>query len=237
MVALMIHCNQTITYERLEPKIANSFQVAAKKLEKIEKDWKGRNVIPVITTGGIYENWKWAEWTLGFLFGMELMVYEVSGTNKLLAYARDNIATNMEVYTTHIGSHDHGFLNVSSFGHLLRLIKENYLDCSNWEQKYYEYALKVSGAIQASRWTEIPGNLGYIYSYHGPHSLFVDEMRTLRSLAIAHILGHILIGEQDQRIDLLTRLLRHALTTSLYNVVIDKTLSIQKILILPMPVL
>ena len=40
----------------------------------------------------------------------------------------------------------------------------------------------------------------------------------MRALAVAHRLGHVLMGERDRRISLLGRLLRHAETTARYNV-------------------
>jgi unsaturated chondroitin disaccharide hydrolase len=74
-------------------------------------------------------------------------------------------------------------------------------------------ALKISGAVQAARWTPTAGG-GFIYSFNGPHSLFIDTMRSLRSLAIAHQLGHVLMGERDARFSLLDRLKTHARTTA-----------------------
>jgi hypothetical protein len=43
-------------------------------------------------------------------------------------------------------------------------------------------------------------------------------MRSLRSLAVAHQLGQVLMGERDQRISLLQRLLEHAETTARYSI-------------------
>jgi hypothetical protein len=59
---------------------------------------------------------------------------------------------------------------------------------------------------------------GYIYSFNGPHSLFADTIRSLRSLAVAHRLGHVLLGENDVRISMLERLIHHARTTARYSV-------------------
>jgi hypothetical protein len=87
-----------------------------------------------------------------------------------------------------------------------------------WEKEFYELALKVSGAIQAARWTDLGGDQGYIYSFNGPHSLFADTIRSLRSLAVAYQLGHVLMGERDRKISLLARLIRHAESTARYNV-------------------
>jgi len=86
------------------------------------------------------------------------------------------------------------------------------------EKDLYELALKVSGAVQAARWTKLADGTGFIYSFNGPHSLFVDTIRSCRSLAIAHQLGHVLMGEQDERISLLQRCVEHGLNTARYSV-------------------
>ena len=125
--------------------------------------------------------------------------------------------TRMAPHLTHVGVHDHGFNNVSTYGALWRLAREARIDAGDWEVRTYELALRVSGAIQARRWTRLPGG-GFIYSFNGAHSLFVDTIRSLRAVALAHRLGHRLIEEQDAQIDLLTRLLQHARATARYNV-------------------
>jgi hypothetical protein len=43
-------------------------------------------------------------------------------------------------------------------------------------------------------------------------------MRTIRALAVSHRLGHVLMGENDQRISLLDRLIQHAAATAKYSV-------------------
>ena len=124
----------------------------------------------------------------------------------------------MASHLTHVGVHDHGFNNVSTYGNLLRLMREGRLPDEPWERRFYELALKVSGAVQAARWTRLGPDLGYICSFNGPHSLFADTIRSLRALAVAHQLGHVLMGEGDRPISLLGRLLQHAETTARFNV-------------------
>jgi len=46
----------------------------------------------------------------------------------------------------------------------------------------------------------------------------VDTIRSLRALAVSHKLGHVLMGENDQKISLLDRLIDHARATAELNV-------------------
>ena len=123
----------------------------------------------------------------------------------------------MAPHLTHVGVHDHGFNNVSTYGALWRLAREGRFEASEWEQRFYALALAVSGAVQARRWTRLPQG-GFIHSFNGPHSLFVDTIRSLRALAVAHLLGHRLVEEQDAAVSLLERLVQHARATADYNV-------------------
>jgi hypothetical protein len=123
----------------------------------------------------------------------------------------------MAPHLTHVGVHDHGFNNVSTYGGLWRLIVEGRIDATIWERRFYELALAVSGAVQARRWTVVPGG-GFIHSFNGAHSLFVDTVRSLRALALAHRLGHRLSEEQDRQVNLLERLIQHARATADYSV-------------------
>src|SRR5690606_10953609 len=67
------------------------------------------------------------------------------------------------------------------------------------------------------RWTKIQGG-GFIYSFNGPQSLFVDTVRSCRILLASHALGHVLQGENDVRINLLERAVHHLLSTATYSV-------------------
>jgi hypothetical protein len=124
----------------------------------------------------------------------------------------------MASHVSHVGVHDHGFNNVSTYGNLRQLILKGRAAAAEPDLDMCTLALKVSGAIQAARWTRIAGDGGYIYSFNGPHSLFIDTIRSLRSLAIGYQLGHALMGEGDRPISLLDRLVRHATTTARFNV-------------------
>jgi hypothetical protein len=100
---------------------------------------------------------------------------------------------------------------------LWRLAREGRFRADAWELRFYELALKASGAVQAGRWTPLPDG-GFIHSFNGAHSLFVDTLRTLRALVLSHVLGHRLLEEQDATINLLDRAVQHAQATAKYSI-------------------
>ena len=119
----------------------------------------------------------------------------------------------MAAHVSHTGVHDHGFNNISTYGNLLRLMRAGKLQYDEHEKNFYELALKISGAVQASRWTPLKAG-GFIHSFNGPHSLFVDTIRSCRSLVVSHLLGHSLQAENDVRINLLHRAIQHIKATA-----------------------
>jgi hypothetical protein len=201
---------------------ARLFELVARKVRLIDRTWDVSRGAPVFTVGGRYTSRGWTEWTQGFQFGCQVLAFEVTGDPGLLEMARRNTRLFMAPHVTHVGVHDHGFNNLSTYGQLRRLMREGRIPHDEWELGFYELALKASGAVQAARWAEARDDsgpaLGYVYSFNGPHSLFIDTMRTLRILGVAHQLGHYLAGENDRRFNLLGRSIAHALTTAKYLV-------------------
>ena len=215
---MAIKIDQTLTPKQLLPKIERVFELSAQKIRSIEKSWKRSAGTPVFTVKGKYTSRGWTEWTQGFQFGSALLQFDAAGDEQFLEIGRTKTIELMASHVSHIGVHDHGFNNVSTYGNLLRLMRERKIPQNDREQDFYELALKVSGAVQAARWTKLADGTGFIHSFNGGHSLFVDTIRSCRSLGVAHQLGHILMGEQDQKISLLQRLIEHALNTARYSI-------------------
>lgn len=214
----MIQIDHSLTAGRLRRGAERLFEVSAGKIREIERTWNPRRGTPVFTVEGKYTSRGWTEWTQGFQFGSALLQYDATGEKEFLEIGRRKTLEVMATHVSHIGVHDHGFNNVSTYGNLLRLIREKRIPFDPWEKSFCELALKLSGAIQAARWSAIQNGKGYIYSFNGPHSLFSDTIRSLRALALGHQLGHVLMGEMDRRISLLERLIHHADTTARYNI-------------------
>jgi unsaturated chondroitin disaccharide hydrolase len=214
----MLRIDSDLTPRALGPAIRRLFERSGEKIERLEKRWDPAEGTPVFTVRGAYTSRGWTEWTQGFQFGSAILQFDATGDESFLEIGRTAAVRRMASHLTHTGVHDHGFNNVSTYGGLLRLMREGRIPHEPWERGFYELALKVSGAVQAARWTRLSPDLGYVYSFNGPHSLFADTIRSMRSLALAHQLGHVLMGEGDRKVPLLLRLLQHAEATARYNV-------------------
>jgi len=208
----------SLTPQDLTAKIPRFWAISADKIDLIEEQFDRLLWSPVYTAAGKYTTRGWTEWTEGFLYGSALLQFDATDEDRFLELGRERTVRHMARHVSHIGVHDHGFNNVSTFGNLLRLMREGRIAHDPWEERYYELALMASGAVQAARWAVTASGSGYIYSFNGPHSLFADTIRSLRSLAVAFFLGHTLMGENDRRISLLDRLVQHAATSARYVV-------------------
>ncbi len=194
------------------------FAVAGPKIRRLNKTWDPAKGSPVITRAGKYASRGWTEWTQGFQFGCQILQFDAAGGTSFFEMGRENTLRYMAPHVSHIGVHDHGFNNVSTYGNLRRLAREGRTKDSADAIRFYEMALKVSGAVQAARWTTTNDGEGFIHSFNGPHSLFSDTIRSCRALVLAHQLGHCLMAENDRKISLLGRAIEHAIATARYNV-------------------
>jgi len=215
-----------ISLNSLGTLIDRLFEIAARKVVQLDQAWDPARGTPVFTVEGKYTSRGWTEWTQGFQYGSALLIFDATDDRALFELGRARTAQRMATHITHIGVHDHGFNNLSTYGQLRRLMLEGRVPHNDGELAFYELAIKASGAVQAARWSgtaptgsPLSANapaLGYIYSFNGPHSLFVDTMRTTRILGVAWQLGHKLMHENDRSADLLKRSVLHGLTTNQY---------------------
>ncbi len=213
----MITINEGLAPKDFSNKLERFWQLSREKINTIEKEYDETKGSPVFTIEGKYTTRGWTEWTQGFQYGSAILQFDITGEKKLLDTARNKTVTKMAPHISHLGVHDHGFNNVSTYGNLLRLMKEGKTTFNEWEKNFYELALKISGAVQASRWTPIK-NGGFIHSFNGPHSLFVDTIRSIRVVSISYAMGHVFQGEGDTKISLLERALQHLRATATWSI-------------------
>lgn len=213
----MININQAISVADLKAKINSFWVLSGNKILSIESEYAFSKGTPVFTEKGKYTTRGWTEWTQGFQYGSAILQFDATCDEQFLEIGRKNTIDKMARHISHIGVHDHGFNNVSTYGNLLRLMHEGKIEKNENEKNFYELALKISGAVQASRWTSIK-SCGYMHSFNGAHSLFVDTIRSCRSLVVSHLLGHVLQAENDVKINLLERAMQHIKATADYSV-------------------
>src|SRR5687767_15800226 len=196
--------NASLSPSKLQKKTARVFELAGQKIRAIDAAWDPANGTPVFTIKGKYTSRGWTEWTQGFQFGMAFLHFDATGDEAMLTLGREKTLKYMASHVSHVGVHDHGFNNISTYGNLRRLILEGKITRDQGELDYTEIALKASGAVQAARYVKTaykqpwsptnPGSStapgvspsGYVYSFNGPQSLFADTIRSMRSLVVAH---------------------------------------------------
>lgn len=213
----MLDTQKELTLSEISKYLPDFWTLSGKKIQLIEQEYDQSQGSPVFTVRGKYTTRGWTEWTQGFQFGSAILQFDATGDEAFLEMGREATRKYMAPHVGHFGVHDHGFNNVSTYGNLLRLMKEGKIQQNDWEQEFYEMALKLSGAVQARRWTHTKDG-GYIHSFNGPHSLFVDTIRTCRALVVSHQLGHAIWEENDRKVNLLERCLLHAEATANYSV-------------------
>lgn len=207
-----------LRFADLQPLVERFAELAKGKVRRLEAAWNVEDGAPVFTRQGRYATKGWTDWTRGFQYGSQLLVFDLTDDEEFYELGRRNTLGHMARHVTHIGVHDHGFNILSTYGNLRRLLREERVIETRDALELYDLAIKASGAVQAARWTTLHDGTGFIHSFNGPHSLFSDTIRSCRSLVLAHQLGHVLAGENDRAIDLLGRALDHAANTARYNV-------------------
>ena len=212
-----MNIDTTLTPASLKPALDRFWNISGQKIKLIEAEYDTAQGSPVFTVGGKYTTRGWTEWTQGFQFGSAILQFDATGEESFLRYGREQTLAVMAPHITHKGVHDHGFNNVSTYGNLRRLMREGKIPQNDWEMNFYDMALKASGAVQAMRWSPNAKG-GYLYSFNGPHSLFVDTIRTIRAVEMSWLLGHSLLTDNDAPINLLERALNHARSTAAYNI-------------------
>jgi hypothetical protein len=214
----MLKIDPQLTPADLRSSPAEFWELSGQKIRLIDKEYDTAKGSPVFTVAGKYTTRGWTEWTQGFQFGSAALQFDATGETWHHEYALRNTLELMAPHVSHFGVHDHGFNNVSTYGNLLRLMREGKAPLDEWQVRFHQLALKLTGAAQARRWTRIHGGGGFIYSFNGPHSLFVDTIRSCRALGVSWLLGHKAMDEGDIETDMLGRLIDHGRATAKFSV-------------------
>src|SRR3954454_153115 len=133
----MMRLGEERTPRDLLPSIERLFELSARKIQSLEQTWGSADGAPVFTVKGRYQARGWTEWTQGFQFGSALLQFDATGDRTFLELGRTRTLERMAAHLTHVGVHDHGFNNVSTYGTLWRLAREGRIDATAWELHFY----------------------------------------------------------------------------------------------------
>src|ERR1043166_152822 len=139
---MAIKIDNRLTARKLLPKLERVFELSAQKIVSIEKSWTRQKGTPVFTVKGKYTSRGWTEWTQGFQYGSALLQFAAMGDDLVLEIGARGTLERLAPDVSHIGGHDHGFNNVSTYGNLLRLMHEGKIPHNAGEKNFYELALK-----------------------------------------------------------------------------------------------
>ena len=121
-----------LSLEKVSQQLPRFWELSGQKIRSIETTFDTAKGAPVFTENGTYVTRGWTEWTQGFQFGSAVLQFDATGDAEFLEIGRKNTLAKMAPHLTHIGVHDHGFNNVSTYGNLLRLILEGKIEENNW---------------------------------------------------------------------------------------------------------
>ena len=111
----------------------------------LQQSWNPTKGTPVFTVKGRYTSRSWTEWTQGFQFGSALLQFDATGDDRFLELGRSQTLRHMAAHVSHMGVHDHGFNNISTYGNLFRLMRELRSRPTNANSSFTNWRLKSPG--------------------------------------------------------------------------------------------
>src|SRR5687768_9185365 len=78
----------------------------------------------VFTVAGKYASRRRPDWPQWSQYGCAILAFDATGDRELLELGRQRSLREMAPHVPHVGVHDHGFNNLSTYGNLRRLIRE-----------------------------------------------------------------------------------------------------------------
>ncbi len=165
--------NDDTLRQRLERAIAFS----GRQLRATLKTWTPDRPAPVHTRAGKWYRPRelWTDWTPGFYAGQMWILHQMTREPAWRAEA-ERFSRKLEPRRFDRDVHDLGFIFLSSFGRWHDL-----LEAGDPQKAQVRGILVTAGTVQSFRWNG-GGPHGFLYSFNGPQSLFVDILMNVRLL-------------------------------------------------------
>ncbi len=161
----------------LEKALRAALSFAAGQLERTAERWPPERPAPVHTVDGKWYRPRdlWTDWTPGFLAGQHWILAKLTGEKRWRERA--------EAYTRKLAPrrfdrdvHDLGFIFLSSYGRWIDAVAPD-----DPLRPRLEDVVLTAATVQSFRWNG-NGPYGFLYSFNGPQSLFVDVLMNVRLL-------------------------------------------------------
>jgi len=119
--------NETLEPAALAPALDGFWRLSGTKIERLLGEYDPARGSPVFTVAGKYTSKGWTEWTEGFHYGSAFLQFDATGEARFAEQAQRLTLARMASHVSHVGVHDHGFNNLSTYGSWLRLQREGRL--------------------------------------------------------------------------------------------------------------
>jgi unsaturated chondroitin disaccharide hydrolase len=179
-----MNIDRDIDERELRKRLERAFAFGVAQLERMLAKWPSDKPAPIYTENGIWTRpeYMWTDWCPGFYAGMMWLAFERTGAGKWRE-AAETYTRALEPRKFDRDVHDLGFIFMSTADRWYRLLSED-----DPTKQWLKDLLITAGTVQSFRW-KATGADHYIYSFHGPQSLFIDIMMNIRLLFRAHELG------------------------------------------------
>jgi unsaturated chondroitin disaccharide hydrolase len=204
-VSATVKIPKSLKEAEIRARIERAFDFGVRQLERMLPKWPANKPAPIYTVNGIWTrpDYVWTDWCPGFYAGMMWLAFERTGEKKWREVA-ERYTRALEPRKFDREVHDLGFIFMSTVDRWYRLLNDN-----DPTKQSLKDILITAGTVQSFRWKDT-GEDHYIYSFHGPQSLFIDVMMNIRLLFRAHQLG----GDEE----LFRKAVTHARTSEKYLV-------------------
>lgn len=179
-----MNTDREIDEQGLRPRLERAFGFGVTQLERMTEKWPSAKPAPIYTENGVWTRpeYMWTDWCPGFYAGMMWLAFERTGDPRWRK-AAEEYTRKLESRKFDRDVHDLGFIFMSTADRWYRLA-----DDDDPARPWLKDLLITAGTVQSFRWKE-SGEDHYVYSFHGPQSLFIDIMMNIRLLFRAHELG------------------------------------------------
>jgi unsaturated chondroitin disaccharide hydrolase len=189
----------------LRARLESTISLCDASLRRTAAKWPPESPAPIWTEDGRWyrQPEMWTDWTPGFYAGQMWILHELTGEEFWRERAEAHTRA-LEPRRFDRDVHDLGFIFLSSYGRWLRLLDED----DPMRARVVD-TLVTAATVQSYRWNG-SGKHGFIYSFNGPQSLFIDIMMNVRLLFWA--------ARNGASGEVLARALEHSRSSALYLV-------------------